>query len=312
MDENHQDKTGSKLLAIKDKGSVLSEEKTGMPKRESQWPTTPAKWIELLGTPLTILIAVSGLLWGVYQFNAQQQLTRQQEAANQQQVLDQQRQTTLDTYLDRMSDMLLTEHLLASKPDTDVRAIAVARTLTAVRNLDGARKGTLIRFLWAARLINGPQPIISLLSADLRGAIFTNANLIGVNLSNARLSGADLSGAELSGADLKGADLSNATLIGAKLNFALPSQVVGPLPLPANQSTKGDKGPARGSQGANQSEANLIRADLSGADLRGADLSGADLRGANLRDAKNITTKELEKQAKSLEGVTMPNRSIHP
>src|SRR5438034_1417233 len=99
-------------MATEDRVSAPSEKKTGMPKREIQWPNTPAKWIELLGTPLTILIAVSGLLWGVYQFNAQQQsdsqkavqqqqLTRQQENAAQQAVLNQQRQNILDTYLDR-------------------------------------------------------------------------------------------------------------------------------------------------------------------------------------------------------------------
>src|SRR5207248_192912 len=89
----------------------------------------------------------------------QQQLTRQQEEAAQQQALNQQRQTTLETYLDRMSDLLLFYHLSISKTGDEVRAMAEARTYTALRNLDGARKGTLIRFLWEAKLINGPQPI---------------------------------------------------------------------------------------------------------------------------------------------------------
>jgi uncharacterized protein YjbI with pentapeptide repeats len=53
-------------------------------------------------------------------------------------------------------------------------------------------------------------------------------------------------------------------------------------------------------------------ANLSRADLLGADLLGADLSGANLKDAKNITTEELEMQAKSLKGATMPDGSIHP
>jgi Pentapeptide repeats (8 copies) len=54
--------------------------------------------------------------------------------------------------------------------------------------------------------------------------------------------------------------------------------------------------------GANLSEANLFRADLGGADL-----SYANLRGANLRWAGDITNEELDQQAKSLEGATMPN-----
>lgn len=92
---------------------------------------------------LAIPIAIAGLLWGVYQFNTQQssnaqmqatqlaanaQLQATQVAVTQAQALDQQRQTTLDTYLDRMSDLLLMDHLAASKPGDQVQALAVART----------------------------------------------------------------------------------------------------------------------------------------------------------------------------------------
>jgi hypothetical protein len=89
-----------------------------------------------------------------------------------------------------------------------------------------------------------------------------------VSLVLANLSGANLSGTYLAGADLRGADLSRAIL----------------------------------------SRANLREADLRGANLSGAYLAGADLRGADLHDAMFfITNEELEQQAKSLEGATMPN-----
>ena len=60
------------------------------------------------------------------------------------------------------------------------------------------------------------------------------------------------------------------------------------------------------------SNADLSRADLSRAELDIANLSGADLRGASLRmadlsGAKGITNEELEQQAGSLKGATMPN-----
>jgi hypothetical protein len=58
---------------------------------------------------------------------------------------------------------------------------------------------------------------------------------------------------------------------------------------------------------ANLSKAFLVYANLSKAQFFQADLSGADLKGA-----KNITIEELEKQAKSLKGATMPDGSIHP
>jgi hypothetical protein len=51
----------------------------------------------------------------------------------------------------------------------------------------------------------------------------------------------------------------------------------------------------------------LAFADLRGAILGGAKLVGADLSGAFLTDAKGVSNKELERQAKSLEGATMPN-----
>jgi uncharacterized protein YjbI with pentapeptide repeats len=55
-------------------------------------------------------------------------------------------------------------------------------------------------------------------------------------------------------------------------------------------------------RGANLSDANLQKADLRRAKLNGADLSGAHLSGA-----RGITNEELEQQARSLEGATMPD-----
>jgi hypothetical protein len=60
-------------------------------------------------------------------------------------------------------------------------------------------------------------------------------------------------------------------------------------------------------QGAALNEAALSDAALSGATLSGADLSGANLYEATLSGARGITNDELEQQADSLEGATMPN-----
>jgi uncharacterized protein YjbI with pentapeptide repeats len=72
---------------------------------------------------------------------------------------------------------------------------------------------------------------------------------------------------------------------------------------------------------ADLSSADLQNADLSGAVLRGANLghqpwdtdllSGADLSGAILAGATGITNEELEQQAASLKGATMPNGQKH-
>ena len=55
------------------------------------------------------------------------------------------------------------------------------------------------------------------------------------------------------------------------------------------------------------SEANLRKSFLPGADLMEADLSGADRHYADLNGAAVFDDEDLEQQAKSLEGATMPN-----
>jgi hypothetical protein len=59
--------------------------------------------------------------------------------------------------------------------------------------------------------------------------------------------------------------------------------------------------------GANLRNALLGEADLEGANLEDANLEQAKLRGANLRGVKGATNEQLEQQAASLEGATMPN-----
>src|SRR5262249_8730898 len=110
--------------------------------------------------PLAIVVSIAGLRVGAKQFNEQQKATAAQ-------TLDQQRQVTLSGYLDHMSTLVLQNNLTQSKTGAPVRAIAVALTDTATRNLDGARKGTLIRYLWQAGLINRPRPVIGLFLMDL-------------------------------------------------------------------------------------------------------------------------------------------------
>ncbi len=74
--------------------------------------------------------------------------------------------------------------------------------------------------------------------------------------------------------------------------------------------------------GANLQGDRLVLADLQGAVLQGTNLSKANLSGtnltrailerANLKGVTGITVEQLESQAKSLQGATMPDGSIHP
>lgn len=150
-----------------------------------------------------------------------------------------------------------------------MRAIAVARTLTAVRYLDGTRKATIIRYLWEAGLITEPQPVVNIAHANLSQAVFTGANLYQADLSDLSLSGATLSQAALNGVDFASSDLSNANLSGTEMSCLKR----------VRQTICTDL------SGAYMVDAQFVDADLSGADLAGANLSGADLMGANLSGA---------------------------
>jgi hypothetical protein len=270
------------------------------------------KLLDVLVVPLTVAAAVPFFTW---------RQRRREEFIGKQRAQDE----ALQAYLNQMSQLLLDKDrpLLQSRTDSEVREeedrqrrsklsgllrvveygrgllckprrepgmdseestseastlVAKARTLTVLTRLDGERKRSVVDFLFESSLISknskglGDWP---LKEADLREAHLSEAHLVETNLSYARLSEADLERADLRGADLHGAKLSKAVLSGARL---------GPPP-----SEGGDAEPSP------------TPADLSGADLSGADLSAA----------KGVTKEELEAQAKSLKGATMPDRTKH-
>jgi uncharacterized protein YjbI with pentapeptide repeats len=119
---------------------------------------------------------------------------------------------------------------------------------------------------------------------DLRGIILRDAKLSKVNLSGANLSGADLSNADLSCAQLRKANPQDSEMIPGEYYNEYCKAVPKAVKLPPGLLD------------------GLLETNLSGANLSGADLSGADLSGA-----VGITSEELEQQAKSLEGATMPD-----
>jgi uncharacterized protein YjbI with pentapeptide repeats len=242
------------------------------------------------GTVIAIPITVG---YSVYQFKEQQAASasqlKEQQAASTSQTLDQQRQDSLDNYLNEMSNLDLNYKLSDSTEHSPVNAIAVAQTDTTVRNLDGARKGILIRYLWEADLITAPNPVITLFEIDLSKAVFAGANLSQVDLSTNHLFEADFAaanpnGADLIGADLRDADLRNANLSCIKNSQGISASIVETL-TPANVACTYAPSGADLPGGANLSGANLTGADLRGTDLLGADLNGADLSGADLKGA---------------------------
>src|SRR5215211_7316850 len=170
-----------------------------------------------------------------------------------------------------------------------------ARTSTAILRLDAEHNESVIRFLTDSGLAGTPasESSINLFrEIDLSEANLSDIPLPNADLREADLSGANLSNANLFSADLSGASLFEAGLFDANLRYASLRKV-------------------------NLGNAFLENADLSGTDLSEANLSDAYLgkadlhealaSGTNLRGADGITNEELDQQAASLEGATMPN-----
>jgi uncharacterized protein YjbI with pentapeptide repeats len=215
-------------------------------------------WLQLLAVPAAIV-------GGIYLFNrsqrrAERSLNLSHDNTERQVAADRNRESAVQIYFDRMTELTLHEGLLLANPEVVVKNVARARTLALLRGLDGDRKGAVIRFLFESDLIARGNAIVDLTDADL-----VNMRLISVHLAEVDLKGADLRGAVLRDSNLVGADLSGASLRGADLSRA---------------NLKGAC-----LRGVNLIGANLKETSLKGADLKGAYLIGADLRGANLIDA---------------------------
>lgn len=172
---------------------------------------------------------------------------------------DRQQETALQSYLDRMTELLLEKKLLTAEED-EVRNVARIRTLTVLRGLDGFRKALVVRFLYEAKLIVGENPVVILKGADLQEINLRLANLPGADFSSTYMQGADLQYASLRGAKFFAASLPGASLIGTNL------------------------------QKADLEHAILIGADLTGVDMRdasilkGALISVRSLKGATMPD----------------------------
>ncbi len=165
-------------------------------------------WLQLLGVlAIPLVVAGATLLFGIQQAN----LANQQHENDQKQALDQQQAAILQTYIDNIQDLLLHDNLLKSKPGDVIAILARARTLSAMRQLDGKRNSFLVQFLQDAGLIGAAsRNIVNFEDADLSSTDLSYADLSGANLSGANLSDADLIAADLSNADLRNADLRNA------------------------------------------------------------------------------------------------------
>ncbi|SRR6266487_2346743 len=179
-------------------------------------------WMQLLFIP--VVLAIAGF-WFNHRERKAAELRVENERkavelraeAEQEIAIDNQQETALQEYIKEMSELLLHEKLLKSQPEDEVRKIAQVLTFTILPRLNGERKGSVLRFLHDANLLDDVPPIIDLHHADLRGAQLKFANLHGADLSGADLSGANLELADLSDADLEDTNFRDANLLLANL-----------------------------------------------------------------------------------------------
>lgn len=273
-------------------------------------------WLQLLVIPVAAAFLAFWL--NRVQANRERTATEQRVERDREIARDNQRETALQTYLDKISELLFQKNLRESKEGDEVRTIARARTLTMLRQLDRDRKASLLQFLSEAKLL----PLIdleradlgntNLSSFDLSGARLSKANLKGANLSFANLEKADLSEADCQGAHLQnaflwsadltranfsGADLSKATLIEAQVGLANFSSAIlvkadlGEVGLDLDGLVDVD-GPWVNFVGAHLEEAYLKKALLQRGDFRHALLCHADLTDAVLLEA-NLSSVKL-------------------
>ncbi len=84
-------------------------------------------WLQLLIIPLAL--AVIAVLFNLANSRTERAI-----------ALDNRRETALQAYIDKMSELLLAKELRKSKPKADVREVARVRTLRVLPRLDGERK----------------------------------------------------------------------------------------------------------------------------------------------------------------------------
>lgn len=260
-------------------------------KKFSRWAGFSNKtlfdWLDVVAVPAIVTLATLGL--GILQISITQ---------------DNQRSELMSTYYERMQELLIEHKMGNPSSDERIRSMGGALTFSTFRQLDGERKGELLKFLYQAKLIN-PQcqanpdltqppicekPIINLGGAklsktsfesgesvnlpgvNLEGAILNDAELPGIQLSKAkmnhiRLPGANLENAFLNEADLKNANLNNANLKNVKLYKTNLTYAL-------------------------MRNAVFNKATLLETDLRCAELQGADLR--NIEKIENVKFKNAK------------------
>lgn len=206
-------------------------------------------WLELLIIPSTL--GIIGFLYNDYQKKKNEKKEKEQKLND-----------ILDSYFKIMGELITHSDLLDSNPSFKSKTLARTRTLVALENLDGERKGQILQFLYESNLID-QNKIVNLNGANFKESqieniVLNKAGINGVYLNNSNLSNASLDETNFTSCDFTKSNLSNSSLTNTNLSYT------------------------------NLTESNLQNIDLTSVNFEGANLTNADLRGSK------INKKQLE------------------
>ena len=156
-------------------------------------------WLNLLLIPL-LLVAAAVWLAGTWKRTQLEMARLRDERA------------LVESYYDRLTDLLLSRNLRGAAADDEVARAARAHTLTTLRQLDGEGRGQIVRFLYESSLLSAEHPAVDLQAADLSGANLAGVHMAGVGLRNVNLRDARLVEAEMPASDLRQSQLERADL----------------------------------------------------------------------------------------------------
>ncbi|GCE05105.1 pentapeptide repeat-containing protein [Dictyobacter aurantiacus] len=204
------------------------------------------RWLILL---LILVVCLGFVFTNLFQAQNARMLSQQTQNSQVQLVHEQQRETILQNYMNKITDLLVHDQLLTKRKVSDPAKVAAdALTRQAFSRMDADRKAELMRFIYQTRLVSNDSVVL---------------NLQDVDISNAHMGQIDIRDTYLVGANMSGSDLHGAVLSDAILTFTNLA-------------------------GANLSKADLHACDLHNTNLTGANLSGANLRDATGLTADQI------------------------
>ena len=243
-------------------------------------------WLELLASISIPLVIAIGGFWFTENQNTNREAFEKRREDEQRNFEDQRTQdAALQRYFDQMAPFLTT-----SEPSDKERALATARTLAVLEELDEERRGRVLQFLYGSGLIAKGSPMVSLSGANLSGVSIDEGDLYETDLAGAVLSNANLSGTDLSGANLAGTRLDYAILLSANLRGAdLTGDTLLHCATLRNVDLREAKLDSRTQlRLADLSHAKLSKLELQDVDFQSADLSFAILRDSVLAGATNL------------------------